>query len=122
MRDNPVILVVDDQPAVRRLVEAILQAAGYRVIAAAHGSEALTLAQGQPLSLAVLDLYMPGLDGLQTLQGLRSLQPGLPAVLMTARAEAVAADRPGTAGVFLIAKPFDVAAFRRLVAAALQKE
>jgi len=104
-----VLLVVDDQPGVRRLLETVFSRAGFQVLIAAGGAEALELARSRPPDVAILDLRMPGLDGVETLRGLRELVPGLPVVLMTAVGEnqrLAEAMRLGAREA--VTKPFDV--------------
>lgn len=57
------ILVVDDSPGVRDLLQTILEGAGYAVLSAADGRQALTIIHTQTIDLAVVDLYLPGLNG-----------------------------------------------------------
>jgi signal transduction histidine kinase/CheY-like chemotaxis protein len=84
-RDAGRVLIVDDEPAVRRVCEKILGAAGFEVWSAAAGEDALVLVDqgGAVVDVAVLDLTMPRLDGHATLERLRELVPGLPAVLIS---------------------------------------
>ena len=103
------ILVADDEPGIRRFLTEALTEAGYEVLAACDGEEALTLCTKGPVHAAVLDLKMPGRDGLSCLKGLRQLQPNLVAVIITAYAtveSAVEAMRSGADDY--ITKPFDV--------------
>jgi two-component system KDP operon response regulator KdpE len=79
------ILVVDDEPPIVRLVRAKLQADGYAVVTAARGEEALALLEDQRPDLVVLDLMMPGMDGFETLRHIRE-QSQLPVIMLTARA------------------------------------
>ena len=79
------ILVVDDEPPIVRLVRAKLQADGYAVVTAARGEEALDLLEDQRPDLVVLDLMMPGMDGFETLRHIRE-QSQLPVIMLTARA------------------------------------
>jgi two-component system KDP operon response regulator KdpE len=78
------ILVVDDEPAIVRLVRARLQADDYAVITAANGEEALKLAEDERPDLVVLDVMMPGLDGFEVLQRLRATSQ-TPVIMLTAR-------------------------------------
>lgn len=113
---QPLILVVDDQAAVRRLVEAVFARAGFRVMTAAGGAEALDLVRTHQPDVALLDLRMPGLDGLETLRGLLARDPSLPVVLMTAVGEdhrLAEALRLGARAA--ITKPFDVVRILELV-------
>jgi two-component system, OmpR family, response regulator VanR len=59
---SPTILVVDDDPELRELLDVLLADEGYRVLLAAHGSEALNLATSEDVDLIVLDLVMPLFD------------------------------------------------------------
>lgn len=113
----PLVLVAEDQPGVRLLVQEVLQREGYRVVLAAHGRAALATAAAELPALALLDLRMPVLDGLETLRALKELAPDLPVLMMTAAGEedgVAAALAAGAAGC--IRKPFDVQALRRWAA------
>lgn len=79
------ILVVDDEPANRQLLEAILTRAGHRLAVAASGQEALTLAGGaQPFDLALMDLGLPDLDGFETTKRLLAIAPQTRVFALTA--------------------------------------
>jgi two-component system KDP operon response regulator KdpE len=79
------ILVVDDEPALLRLVRATLQTHDYAVITAGSGEEALALVAAERPDLVVLDLRMPGIDGFETLRRLR-LDSWVPVIMLTASA------------------------------------
>jgi DNA-binding response OmpR family regulator len=78
------ILIVDDDPSIRHMLGRILLDEGYEVLAAANGREGLNTAAAQEVDLVLLDLKMPGLNGLETLKELMVLRPGLPVIMMTA--------------------------------------
>lgn len=78
------ILIVDDEPPLRRLLRVALGDAGYRVSEAAGGVEALRVAVAQPPDLVLLDLGLPDLDGQEVLQRLREWFTG-PIVILSAR-------------------------------------
>jgi two-component system, OmpR family, KDP operon response regulator KdpE len=78
------ILVVDDEPAIVRLVRAKLQADGFAVITAGSGEEALETLERERPDLVVLDLMMPGIDGFETLRRIRAGRQ-TPVILLTAR-------------------------------------
>src|SRR5829696_8590947 len=79
------IMVVDDEPPIVRLVRAKLQADGYAVVTASRGEEALKLLEDERPDLIVLDLMMPGMDGFETLRHIRE-QGQTPVIMLTARA------------------------------------
>jgi two-component system response regulator RegX3 len=80
----PHILVVDDDENLRRLVAAYLETEGYRVTQAADGRAALTAMHGETPHLVILDLMLPGLDGLQLAKQVRD-EDGPPILMLTAR-------------------------------------
>ena len=81
------ILIVDDDPVQRRILSAAIERFGYRPVVAAGGAEAITLLggrDGDALSLIILDLAMPDLDGMGVLAKLRELDRSLPVIVQTA--------------------------------------
>ncbi|MDH6707318.1 DNA-binding response OmpR family regulator [Kitasatospora sp. MAA19] len=89
VNDTPHILVVDDDPTVSEVVAGYLARAGYHVDRAADGARGLDLAERTRPDLLVLDLMLPGLDGLEVLRRLRASAEGaaLPVVLLTAKGD-----------------------------------
>ena len=84
------ILLIDDEPHIRRLLIAYLEAEGFAVAEAGTGSEAMAVTRELGpggVALALLDLGLPDVDGLDLLVRLRSLVPGLPVIVVTARTE-----------------------------------
>jgi two-component system response regulator AtoC len=80
----PSILLVDDEPSVLRYTKTLLEIDNYNVETAASGEEALQrMNQGPALSLIVLDLVMPGMDGLQTLESCKKLRPEQKVVMIS---------------------------------------
>lgn len=104
------VLVVDDEPAIRELVVALLEDEGYEVAAAANGAEALDiLAQRRP-DLLLTDVMMPVMDGRELVERVKDRvhMNGLAVVMMSAAAtRATSLDPHGTVAAFL-PKPFDV--------------
>lgn len=86
MNDSPHILVVDDHPDIRHLLKRHLQQHGYRVSLAADAREARTIIADNKISLLVLDIMMPGEDGLSLCRHLRETG-NLPVILLTALSE-----------------------------------
>lgn len=113
------VLLAEDEPSVRRLARTVLERAGYRVVEAQDGAEAASVFEAKrgEIRMALLDLSMPRLDGLEALAAMRTLRPGLPAVVMSGHPDR---DRslawPGD--VALLPKPFSPAALLEAVATA----
>ncbi|MDH3251079.1 MAG: response regulator transcription factor [Acidimicrobiia bacterium] len=80
------ILVVDDEMKITRLLRDYLQQAGFRVVTAADGKSALSIARSEQPDMIVLDLGLPGIDGLDVTRMLRS-DSDVPIIMLTARAE-----------------------------------
>jgi two-component system, cell cycle response regulator DivK len=85
---KPLILVADDRPSSRELLRLVLERAGYAVIEAEDGQQALEQARAESPDLILLDLQMPGLDGYQVLAALRGEArfADLPVLALTASA------------------------------------
>ena len=84
MTDKAKILLVDDEPGMLRYIRTLLEVDDHAVQTASTGEEALELVQkGFQPNLVLLDLLMPGIDGLETLEGLRKLQPNLRVVMLS---------------------------------------
>jgi len=115
------ILLVDDHPLTRDALASLLAQGGFDVVGeAADGAEALELAGRLQPDLVVLDLSMPGVDGLSALPGLRTAAPGCEVVVLTASGteeNLLAAIRGGAAGYLLKSEPPErIVAFLRGVA------
>ena len=80
------ILIVDDEPTIVEVVGLYLQREGYRVVTATDGAAALTMVEQQRPDLVVLDLMLPGLNGLEVTRRLRA-SGALPIIMLTARGE-----------------------------------
>jgi DNA-binding response OmpR family regulator len=78
------ILVVDDDEPIRNLLTEELTEEGYRVLTASNARDAIKLVENEPLDLVVLDIRMPGMDGLEALPRILGLKEGLPVILNTA--------------------------------------
>ena len=103
------ILVVDDNEDLRELVSSALTQAGYDVFGASNASEGLRIAAQQEPDLVLLDIMMPGMDGLEMLARLRERDKEMPVIVMTAHStpETVISAMREQACDFL-AKPFDM--------------
>ena len=79
------VLVVDDEPAVRQALERALGLAGYAVSSAADGEQALSAVNGTTPDVVLLDVLMPGIDGMEVCRRLRSGGNATPVLMLTAR-------------------------------------
>jgi CheY-like chemotaxis protein len=104
------ILVVEDDPAIRRLVTMVLQRHGYRVETAADGLEAVLMLGVSDYDVIVLDLMMPNLDGFTFISTLAENEPErLRRIIVTSAASPAVIRERMTSGVFrVVPKPFDI--------------
>ena len=108
------ILVIEDEPRIRAFLARGLEAEGFRVDGAENGSDGLRHALGRTYDAVVLDLLLPGLDGLSVLRELHEQRPELPVVIVSARSDLSTKLRGfGLGASDYVAKPF---AFDELVA------
>lgn len=117
----PTILVVDDEPNLRRVLGAVLARDGYRVLVASGGREAVKLAkENEQIDLLVTDFLMPDLSGLEVLSAVRQKHPGLRALLISGHGTVRSAVDAMRLGAFdFLTKPFDVEQVRATVKRAL---
>jgi DNA-binding NtrC family response regulator len=105
----PMILVVDDDKNQRNMLAFALRDRGYEVAAVESGAQALELAKGKVFAAAVCDIMMPGINGVDTLQRLKALQPRLAVIMATAYATNALASASMKNGAFgYIAKPYEL--------------
>src|SRR5690349_11813256 len=105
----PRILIVDDDPGQRSLLDSFLRGQGFVTVLASSGQQALEILRTEPFSLMISDVRMPGLSGLETLRRARQEHAVLPVLLVTAYAdirEAVGAMRDGALNY--LPKPIDL--------------
>lgn len=103
------ILIVDDQEDIRRSLSGILEDEGYQVLTTDNGTEALELAREEVPDLVLLDIWMPGLDGLQTLEQLKNLLPDLTVVMMSGHGTIETAVKATKLGAYdFVEKPFSL--------------
>jgi two-component system response regulator AtoC len=104
------ILVVDDDQGMRETLTDVLSATGYQTSVAASGNAALAKARaGGRFDLILMDVQMPGLNGVQTLHALRALDPTMAVVMMTAYTrDELAAESERMTGFGVLSKPLDL--------------
>ncbi len=84
MKNQPLVLVADDEPRITKLVAITLSDEGFRVVTASGGEEALRKAEEMRPDIVLLDVVMPDLDGIEVMRQLREWRP-LPVILLTAK-------------------------------------
>ena len=118
---HKVVLVVDDEPDMLDTFVMVLQPLGYEIFTVVSGEAALQAIGERRFDLVITDFMMPGLDGAQTLDAMKSAAPGVPVLVVTGFVtEDVfnACNRHGAAAI--VKKPFGVKEFRELVARLLE--
>ena len=93
------ILVIDDEQGIRDLLDTLLRRKGYDVVLAESGQKGLELFRRERPDVIVLDLKMPGMDGLTVLQQVHSLDPGKPVIILTGVGTAEAEQQVRALGV-----------------------
>ena len=125
MSDDPrTVLVADDDEDILQLVSFRLERAGYKVVTAADGQQALAAAREHKPDLAVLDVMMPGLNGYEVTRQLRAdaATATIPVILLTARVQEADVSRGFEAGADdYLRKPFSPQELRSRVQAILAR-
>ncbi len=116
------VLVIDDDPGLREYMEALVTRQGYEVRAVAGGEEALRVLDDANPDLVTLDVVLPGMDGLETLQALKQRMPHVPVVMLSGHGQArtiVEAMRLGASD--FLRKPFEAEELELAFQKALEK-
>jgi UDP-3-O-[3-hydroxymyristoyl] N-acetylglucosamine deacetylase len=109
MRPPGPILIVDDEASIRKSLEGVLSDEGYSCALASDGADALAQLQSIHPSLVILDIWMPGMDGIETLRRMKAAQPETPVIMMSGHATistAVKATKTGASD--FIEKPLEL--------------
>ncbi len=102
------LLVVDDEPKIQRLLKAFFESRGLRVVTAGSGEEALQALSQKPMAV-LLDVNMPGMDGLMTLKKIRAAQASLPVIMASGVGEeGTVRDALGLGAYDYVTKPFNL--------------
>jgi CheY-like chemotaxis protein len=114
--DRVAILVVDDEDVTRQFIASALQMGQRQIVTAASGEEAVELAKQGDFDLALLDLVMPGISGVETFRQLHAVKPDLPVVIVTGYPDSDQVAKALEIGPFtLINKPIDVSHLQKVV-------
>jgi DNA-binding response OmpR family regulator len=117
------ILVIDDDPEVVDILVTTLRDEGYGVLGALTSDEGLKLVILSRPDLVLLDIMLPGMNGIEVLKRIRSINPTIQVVMVTGNTDPVLAREALELGALAyVDKPFDFAYLKRIVAMALQPE
>src|SRR6266568_7233872 len=101
------VLVADDNEVAQRLCRRVLEKAGHKVLTASDGIEAVSLALANPLDMILMDVAMPGMDGLEAMRQIKAQKPGMAIVIASAHSMASDRERFLAAGADeVLSKPF----------------
>jgi DNA-binding response OmpR family regulator len=115
-RTGKAVLVVDDDPRNLELLAVKLSQEGYRVITAQSGKDALESIKLEKPGLVLLDIMMPEMNGIETLKGIKALEPSIPVAMVTAVWDEDEARKAIEAGAYeYITKPIDMEHLRLAV-------
>jgi len=116
------VLIVDDEPSIRKALHITLSALGFEVEEAAGGEQAVAFVRTEHYDAALLDINMPGIGGIETCRSLRRLEPHLPILMLTVREDAEDKIEALDAGADdYITKPFHVGELVARVRAAVRR-
>ena len=103
------ILIIDDQPGIRLLLNEVFKKEGYAPLLAANGTEALKIAEEEQVDCVLLDMKIPGMNGLEILQHLKAKNERMPVIMMTAYGEQELIDEAMKLGASnYFTKPFNI--------------
>ena len=121
-KEENLILVVDDEHAVRSILRDFFTSKGYKVLEADSGKQALQLARSENISVVLLDMRMPGMDGLATLKKLLDVNPKLGVVMVTAVQDYEEINKALSLGAYgYVLKPFDFLYLELTVTSMIEK-
>lgn len=121
MKNQPKILIVDDQYGIRVLLDEVFKKSGYLTFQAANGKQALSLVGEKDPDLVILDMKIPGMDGLEILRRIREVNETIKVIMITAYGELDLIKEAMQLGALThFTKPFDIDELREMVAKCLE--
>ena len=109
------ILVVDDDPIIRKLLLEVLTNDGHQVAVAKNGLEGLNLARRQPFQLVFMDVHMPIMNGLEALINIRNLYPDMAVAMMDSYPDQLVRQAESKGALTCMHKPFDLNEIREVI-------
>ena len=108
IKQDNTILIVDDEENIASLLKRFFEKKGYKTLTAQSGAKAIELVKQEDIAVALLDIQMPGMDGLQTLEELLKIKPKLGVVMLTGLQEDEKVKKAIEMGAYnYVLKPFD---------------
>lgn len=106
---EPKILIVDDQFGIRMLLTEVFKREGYRTFAAENGFKAIEIVKKTPPDVAILDMKIPGMDGIEILKRIKEIDVSIKVIFMTAYGELDVLEEGKALGALKnFSKPFDI--------------
>ena len=117
------ILVVDDEKEICDLFQNFLTQEGYQVFIATNGAEAISLGKRNRLDLALVDIRMPGMDGIEVFQKLKKVKKDMEAIILTGYGTLKTAKEAMRLGAYdYLTKPFDLGLVKNIIREALERK
>jgi two-component system nitrogen regulation response regulator NtrX len=105
----PTIMIIDDEPNILQSLSGLLMDEGFEVMTASNGYEGLKLIEEEVPDLVLLDIWMPGIDGIETLKEIKQKNPSVPVIIITGHGNIETAVKATKIGAFnLIEKPLSI--------------
>ncbi len=119
--ETPSLLITDDDSAFRETLQGVFEPQGYRTLLAGDGEEALEIVRTQVVHLALLDMHMPKLTGLETLRLVKQFKAMLPCIILSADLDEVIAEQARREHAYsVLRKPVTLLQIMRVVTQALE--
>jgi CheY-like chemotaxis protein len=120
--ETPSLLITDDDPGFRETLRAIFEPTGFRTLLAGDGEEALKIVHTETVHVVLLDMHMPKLTGLETLQRLKEFRAMLPCILLSAQLDELMIEQAKLAHAYsVLSKTVTVRQITSAVRQALQR-
>ncbi|NWF52883.1 MAG: sigma-54-dependent Fis family transcriptional regulator [Nitrospirae bacterium] len=120
---EPVILVVDDEGSIRQSLSEIFKDEGYYVVTSSSGEEAVEIIKEQNPDLIFLDIWLPGIDGIQTLEEIKGIKPDIPIIMISGHGNIELAVKATKIGAYdFLEKPLSLERVLLVAKRALEKK